>query len=282
MKFCFFGYDYTLDIARRLCADGHELVQIFTFPCDNVYVFNEAIKNYAQTMRIPITESHITPKDVKYLIKKGCTLFFSSGYPHKIPAINEDKAYGVNLHPTHLPRARGIMPVPHIIMKAPEAGGFTLHKLTQEFDAGDILYQEKIKIDETTDIETYNAKMSLRTANAASDIIKNLEHNWQNATPQNHDKATEYGIPDDQLRTLHWNETVEVLCRKGRAFGRFGVYATITNQSNQSHNLAIFQFSGWAEQHNHKAGMVLRSHPNEIVIACIDGYICLKNFQVIG
>ena len=71
MKFCFFGYDHTLDIAQRLVAEGHTLLQIFTFPCDNQFVFNTQTTNFGSQNKIAVNEEKITPKDVKKLLKKA-------------------------------------------------------------------------------------------------------------------------------------------------------------------------------------------------------------------
>ncbi len=282
MKFCFFGYDHTLDIAQRLVSDGHELMKIFSFPCDNHRVFNKYAQAFAQSRNIAFTQNKITPDDISDLVANGCNLFFSAGYPHKIPPIPEDKAYGINLHPALLPRARGVMPIPHIIMTEPEAGGFTIHKLTPKFDQGDILYQQKIEIDDKTDIDTLAAKTAIHTAPAASKVIASIEEYWKNAKPQDHSKASHYSEPDEFFRTLHWQEDPETLARKGRAFGRFGIRAIIRNNTGQSQKLAVFQFSTWAESHKHEPGTLIRSAPNEVVIAVQGGYACLIDFQIIG
>lgn len=282
MKFCFFGYDHTLDIALRLVADGHELLHIFTFPCDNQFVYNTQIYNYAAQTKIPITEEAIKDKLIKKLIKKGCKFFISSGYPYKIPEVPEDKAYAFNLHPALLPRARGIMPVPFIIMNEPEAAGFTLHKMTEEYDAGDILLQKPIKIDENTDIETLSAKIALAVPSAISEIVENIEKYWKEAKPQNHKNATEYAQPSKEFRTLNWTDSTETLNKKMRAFGRFGIIATISNDIGDTQKLAVYNATAWQDKHIYDAGTLLRTQPKEIVIATSDGYICLKEFQIIG
>lgn len=282
MKFCFFGYDHTLDIAQRLVADGHQLMHVFTFPCDNQFVFNQQIKYFAAQSKVQITEEPIKPKDVKRLIKKGCKLFFSSGYPHKIPPVPEDKAYAINLHPAHLPKARGVMPLPFIINEAPEAAGFTFHKMTEEFDAGDILFQQSIKIDDTDDIETLSSKIALQCPLKASEIIGNIEEYWENAKSQNHKNASSYPEPSEEFRTLNWSENTETLNKKCRAFGRFGIIANISNDQGHTHKLAVYNASTWKEKHAFEAGTLLRSQPREIVIATLDGYICMKEFQIIG
>tara|TARA_R110001592_G_scaffold144484_2_gene367617 strand:- start:3643 stop:4491 length:849 start_codon:yes stop_codon:yes gene_type:complete len=281
MKFCFFGYDHTFNVLQQLITDGHEALQVYTFKCDNYYSHNKDINAFCTQNNIPIKQGKITEDDVAALLDNGCQLFLSSGYPYKIPPIDEGKAYGVNIHPTLLPRARGIMPQPYILTEERDAAGFSIHKLTQDYDAGDILFQKAIPLDETTDIETLAARISLHTPAVVSDVINNIKEYWTNATAQDHDKASYYDEPDAVFRTLNWHDSVAVCIQKNRAFGRFGVFARVTDRYGESQNLAVFQFNGWTEKHDHRAGTLIRSLPREITVAVQDGYICLLDFSPI-
>lgn len=280
MKTVFFGYDYTLDIMQRLISDGHEIMQIFTFPCDNIFSFNTQIKDFASHYNIPISEYKIEPQDIENLINNGCELFLCAGYPHKIPPINNN-IHGVNVHPALLPRGRGIMPLPYVIMEDHKAAGFTIHKLAPDFDSGDILYKQAIEIDEQTDVEILSAKIAVHAPDAVSKIVKNIKEYWDQAIPQDNSNTTSYPQPSEEMRSLNWNDTTELINKKGRAFGRFGMIATITNNMGDIQKLAVFNFQSWQEEHPHETGMLLRSSTREIIITIKDGYICLKEFQVI-
>ncbi|MBI1302090.1 MAG: hypothetical protein GC137_10635 [Alphaproteobacteria bacterium] len=281
MKITFFGYDYSMDVAQRLMQDGHEIIQIFTFPCDNQFSFNIQIKAFAEHYKIPITEDPIEPSFVHRLIKDGCNLFLCSGYTKKIPNIDETQAYGINVHPSLLPRCRGIMPLPYVITKEREAAGFTIHKLVSTYDAGDILYQERVHMSEDTDVETLGARIAIKAPNAVSQVVNDIERFWQNATPQNHAQATNYPVPNSEFRKLDWTETAKNISYKTRAFGRYGVLARIENNIGQSQNLIVANLSCWSENHGVTPGTLIRSSPREIVVAIRDGYACLKEFHVI-
>ncbi len=281
MKTVFLGYDYTLDIAQRILDDGHTIMQIFTFPCDNIFAFNTEIHGFAQTHDIPISEKAITNADISAFIAQGCSLFICAGYPHKIPPIEHETTYGINLHPSLLPRARGVMPLPYIIMNEPSAAGFSIHKLAEDFDAGDILYQEETPITPHADVETLSAHIAVRSPDAISKVISNIEEYWVNATPQDPAQSSYYHTPNDKMRSLDFNRRVEQILKKGQAFGRFGVYASLTLEDDTIKKLAIFNLSGWIDQHNHAPSTVLRYSPREIIVSAKNGYICLKEFSVI-
>lgn len=279
MKFVFIGYDYSLDIAIRLMEEGHELTHIFTFPCDNIFSFNTQIADFAKMHNIPITEEKITVDDINTCLAQGVQLFLSVGYPYKIPNINETKAYAINMHPTLLPKAKGVMPLPYVILEEPDAAGLTFHKTISDIDGGDIIYQHPIPINEQTDVETLSAQIAIHSHNIIPDIVNNIQDYWKNATPQDQTESSTVTRPDENYRTINWNDNCETLNKQSKAFGRYGTIAHVTNNIGQTQKLAVYQFSTWQDHHKHKAGTLLRSSPREIIIAIKDGYACLKDFR---
>lgn len=237
------------------------------------------MKAYAEYNTIPFTEEKPKNRQIEELKQRGVTLFLSAGYAHKIPYTQSAGTFGINIHPTLLPRARGIMPLPFIIAYEPEAAGFTAHKLINDIDAGDILLSCPIKIDNTTDIETLSAQIALKCPEEISKLVNNIAEFWENATAQNHNLATLYPEPKGDFRALIWSESLDQQLIKSRAFGRFGVLAEIKNRFGQRQKLAVYNFSGWHENHTHMAGTLLRSSTREIIIAVPGGFLCLKEFR---
>ncbi len=275
MKFVFFGYDFMLPSALRLIEDGHELIGIMSFDCDNIFNFNHHCQDIAAQKKIPFILSRVNTTHIDGFIDDGCQCFLSAGYPHKIPPINENKAYPVNIHPTYLPQARGLMPIPYIIINnLTDAAGSTAHKMTQEFDGGDILLQKKFTLDENETVETYTAKIAIRAPDMTSDLFKNIKKYWKNASPQAPEKITEFPAPTDQERLLDWNKPVKEIDAIARAFGRFGSIALFDNRI-----WVVYNHGFWKEKHNHKPGTIVAGLSREMIIAASDGYICIKEFQ---
>jgi UDP-4-amino-4-deoxy-L-arabinose formyltransferase/UDP-glucuronic acid dehydrogenase (UDP-4-keto-hexauronic acid decarboxylating) len=274
MKFVFFGYDFSLDVAKRLIQDGHKLAGVFTFECDNVFNFNKDIIALAQQNHIPYTLARPTKDDIDYFIAQGTDLFFSCGYPYKIPEIDENKAYAVNTHPSRLPRGRGLMPTPHIIINHPDAAGFTLHKITARFDQGDILYQEAITLTDQDTVETYSSHIANRTPDIASAVVADLPQYWAGATPQNEAEATYFPPPDEEMRTLRWEAPITHIDRTARAFGKFGSLAFIDGAL-----YAVFEHDYRQEPHTHITGTIINADEHTISIAASDGIFIMKRFM---
>jgi methionyl-tRNA formyltransferase len=85
----------------------------------------------------------------KALIKAGyiivdqpdkANLVISADYGQKLPA------GGLNLHPSLLPKYRGPTPVPYQILNKETESGISIIKMTDQFDAGPLIAQEKVPI----------------------------------------------------------------------------------------------------------------------------------------
>ncbi len=76
----------------------------------------------------------------------------SAGCPYILPvsSLPPDKTY-INSHPAALPLGKGIHPINECIFSDHRKGGVTLHYLSDELDAGDIIHQ--ITFDVTDDID---------------------------------------------------------------------------------------------------------------------------------
>ncbi len=276
MKFVYFGYDLTLDVLRRLLADGHELMAAFSFPCDNVFNFNHALKDIAAQGNADFSEDRIKSKDIERFLSQGCELFLAAGYPFKIPPIDDSRAYGLNIHPSLLPKGRGIMPTPYIILDHPEAAGITLHKIANGFDTGDILLQQAVAISQHDTVETYSAKLNMIAPDMAAHSLQNLPALWAGAKAQNEKDALHFPPPSDHMRLLDFSEDLLRIDARARAFGRYGSLAQFDGKL-----WVVYDHSIWEETHKHSAGNVVNRMQNAVVIAARGGYVCLKEFHLV-
>lgn len=275
MKFVYFGYDFMLSAVLDLIEDGHELCGIYSFPCDNIFNFNMASRTLAQNLGVPFLLERADSAGMQGFIDQGCACFLSAGYPYKIPESPDPACYAVNVHPAYLPHARGIMPVPHIILnQAAEAAGLSAHKMTQIFDDGDILLQTKFDLSANETPESYMAKTLLAAGPLFKALFSNLPALWENAAPQDHAAASLYPPPRDSDRNLNWGDTVADIDRRARAFGRFGAIARIEGQK-----LYVFDHVAWQQTHEYAPGTLVANTHTSLTIAVKDGFICLTDLQ---
>ncbi len=275
MKFVYFGYDSMLTVAVQLIEAGHELSGVMSFPCDQMFNFNHNCQALAKKYGASYIESPVSDIHIDSFLQKGVQLFVSAGYPYKIPYIDEGRAYGVNIHPSFLPYGRGLMPVPYILAERNrEAAGYTIHKLTSEFDAGDILFQEHIALNDVETVESYCAKILTKAPLRMAKMTQEIADVWSAGKPQGEAKAMSYPMPSQEMRTLDWGHSVSDILNLQRAFGRYGSYGYFKGALWN-----IYACDGWVEAHAYEAGDCIELQNNLAIIAVADGFIALKEFS---
>lgn len=276
MKFAYFGFDALAPCLEKLLSDGHQPMQIFSFFTDGRYDFNRRILNLAAAHNIPVSFSKPKKEELEDLAQRGCEIFISAAYAYKIPEIPET-AYGINIHPTLLPKGRGKFPLPFILLEHRDGAGITIHKLSKNIDAGDIMYQKPIALNDNEDMETLTCKIVMHAPGCLSECMDNIKTFWQNARAQNEAEAIHFPYPPDSMRYVSWDMSMEEIGKIGRAFSRLGWMCELQGQ-----RYWVFQYAYWHENHTFTPGSIVSVLDREIAVAARDGFVCLKEFEPVG
>lgn len=273
MKIAWFGIDAFSNALERLIHDGHEIVHLFVFRHGERDDFVQKIKSISERDGISLSYDRPTASVLNELAEAGCELFLSAGYLYKIPAI-PDGCYGLNLHPSLLPKGRGVFPLPYILMDHPDAAGFTLHKLTAEFDKGDVIGQFPVEVADDETHDTLAEKIVEAAPDFLAEIVNDLPRRWDDAKRQDESQASYWPFPPMEMRTIDWGCSIADIDRIGRAFGSTGIIADIAGKSYW-----IFSYKVWSETHDHVPGSVYSNTEGQITIAASDGFVCIKDLM---
>lgn len=223
MKIAYLGIDMLCSVLDALLEEGCEIMKIFTCPTDNVTEFNTKVTGTAAARGIPLTSDRITLEDLKELQAAGCELVVCAGYYYRVP-IPEGMPM-VNVHPSPLPVGRGAWPMPLIIKNKLPLGGVTFHRMTEEFDRGDILMKETFPIREDETLQTYMERLSALVPEMVTRLVRDLPGLLQEAVPQG--EGEYWPNPGEEEWTVTPEMDVEEADRILRAFfGYECVYRT--------------------------------------------------------
>jgi methionyl-tRNA formyltransferase len=125
---------------------------------------------------------------------------------------------GIGAHPSLLPRHRGPDPTYWAIASGDEETGVTVHRLEEEYDTGEVLAQERLRID-----PAWNAwqlaraldRPSLRLLRAAVARVARGER--LDGVAQDPARATAAPFPDDEACAVPWTASTERVLRHVRA-----------------------------------------------------------------
>ncbi len=227
MKVAYFGFDLFFDCLKQIKESGNEIVKIFTCKVDGVYEFSDKVYKFAKDNNIEITDKKVEVNDIINLVEDGCNLLFSAGYYYKIPVINN--VVGVNIHPALLPIGKGAWPQPITILKRLKTTGITLHKLSEEFDSGDVVLQQKFSVSIGENLETLTKKYAYYAKNITKKFFSNTSKYLSAALPQ---QMGEYWHePTVTDMTFSIDDTFDKIDRITRAFYGFKCFLKIEDKT---------------------------------------------------
>jgi len=171
---------------------------------------SDSVSALAQYHNIPLIElSKDYEKDIPAFKALNLDLIIVSCYARKLPEsiLNIPKLGSVNLHPSMLPAYRGSTPLFWQYRAGEKNLSISLHKMTNEFDAGNIIAQKNFS--KPDGISVFKA-MSL-IADVAGDLLlnslKDFEQNKVNEIKQNNTLSSYQHLPvkKDYFISTQWS-----------------------------------------------------------------------------
>ncbi len=182
MKIVFWGTpDYSIKSLEILNNSNHELVAVVTQPDKKRSRGNKLIpspvKEYALKNNIPV----ISPDQIKNnknflnkLVELKPDLFIVIAYGKILSKeiLNIPKFGSWNAHASLLPRWRGAAPIQRALLTGDKQTGVGIMKMDEGLDTGDLLIEEKIKIEVNENLKSLTNKLSNLSSKL---IIKSID-----------------------------------------------------------------------------------------------------------
>lgn len=266
MRVAYFGGDMFYGCMELLIQSGHEIITLFTTtPNKDEYDYTQNICRQADALDIPIIRSKPTDKDIKELQQKGCDMILSAGYSYKIPWHESGIQYGINIHPSLLPEGAGPMPFPLVIIKGLKKTGVTLHKLSPDWDAGDILLQESFPLFGNENLEGLYCESHILAVALLKRFLESPEEFWNNSTPQMRQEGDYWPKPHPEEIIVNYSKDLQTINQHLRAY-RF----VFPDGSIEF----ISGVSFWQQSHNFEPGTILSNKNGTCLAAAADGLVC--------
>ena len=183
------------------------------------------VKEYAIEHDIPVFQPVKIREDYQRIMNLKPDLIITCAYGQIIPKeLLELPKYGcINIHASLLPKYRGGAPIHHSIINGDEYTGVTIMYMDEKMDSGDILYQEKIKIEDTDNVGTMFEKLSVLGSNMIRDFIPKIVNNDFTRIKQNEDEVTyAYNISKEDEK-IDFNNSSKDIFNKIRGLNPFPV-----------------------------------------------------------
>ena len=184
----------------------------------------------------------------------------------------------INIHASLLPKYRGGAPIHHSIINGDEYTGVTIMYMDKKMDSGDILYQEKIKIEDTDNVGTMFSKLSELGSEMIIESLPKIIDGSIKPVKQNEEEVTyAYNISkEDEI--LDFNNTSRDIFNKIRGLNPFPVSYSILDGKR----VKIYSSRIGTSNKNGEMGSIINIYDDGIGVKTKDGEIIITELQFEG
>jgi len=289
MKIVFMGTpDFAVASLNALLEEGFDIVGVITAPdkpAGRGQKINEsAVKQYAAEKGLKILQP-VKLKDPEFIeelrsLKADLQIVVAF---RMLPEIvwNMPSKGTINLHASLLPQYRGAAPINWAIINGEKESGVSTFFLKQEIDTGDILFSERVEIDEQDTAGDLHDKLMNIGADLLVKTVKAIESGEYKEIPQ--DKTGE-----NVLKTapkifredcqIDWNQPVMKIYNHIRGLSPYpAAYCLL-----QDKTLKIYKAEAEQAEHQLEPGSFQTDHKTSLKFACSDGFISVMELQLEG
>ncbi len=282
LKIVFMGTpDFSIPTLKTLLNSNHKILHVYSQPAKKANrgqkINSTPIELFSKEnfLKIRTPESLDSEEEFNFLKDLNPDLVIVVAYGKIIPKrfLNIPKYGFLNVHASLLPKWRGAAPIQRSIMNLDTETGISIMKITEKLDAGPVILQEKIKINENIDTLTLSRVLSELGARAMLNSLDEIIDGKAKFIDQNHKQATYAKKILKSEAKIDWKENAKSILAKINGLNpNPGAWFEYDNQ----------RFKVWKAKiinEKNKVGTIIN---NNLTIACRDQSIQILQIQKEG
>ena len=222
-KIVFMGTpEFSVPTLESLVNSNHKVLAVYSQPASKANRGQKLIPSRVEvfakenSLNLRTPDSLDNNQEYNYLKKLEPDIVVVIAYGKIIPKkfLNLSKYGFVNVHASLLPKWRGAAPIQRSIMNLDNQTGISIMKIVEELDAGPVMHQDKIQINENVDALTLSKVLSKLGAKSIINAIDEIVEGKARFQEQNHSKAT---YAKKILKTegrINWNQSAKKVLAK--------------------------------------------------------------------
>ena len=181
----------------------------------------------------------------------------------------------VNVHASLLPRWRGAAPIQRAIMEGDEETGVCLQVMVKKLDAGDVLNERKIKIEDSmTALDLHDAMIPLAQDLLRIDLMDYMRGNLS-AEPQDESQVTYAHKIEKSESAVDWNQPARTIFQRQR--GLMMGPGSVTGFRGK--RLKLIETKLVEESSTGKPGEIIDVSSDSLTVQCQPGTLKLLQVQ---
>ena len=278
-KIVFMGTpEFSVPTLESLLKSDHKVVTVYSQPARKANrgqkINQSSVESFAKKHQLNLRTPETLNNDEEYnylkMLRPDIVIVIAYGkiIPKKFLSLSK---YGyINVHASLLPKWRGAAPIQRSIMNLDNQTGISIMKIVEELDAGPVMHQDKIKINENIDALSLSKVLSKLGAKSTISAINKIENGKAQFQDQNHLEAT-YAKKISKLEgKINWNQSAKkVLAKINGLNPNPGAWFEFKNE----------RFKVWKAEIINKSGEIGKTLDNKLAVACKEQSIKILEIQ---
>lgn len=237
-KIAFMGTpDFAVPILEKLIEEDYHIELVVTQPDRpkgrKRKLTASPVKEAALNNNLKIFQPESLKSSYKEIFNYDIDIIITAAYGQLLPnELLEYPEYGsINVHASLLPELRGGAPIHYSILQGKKETGITIMYMTEKLDAGNIISQQKISIDNTDHVGTLHDKLSVVGADLLSETLPTIFNKTNESIKQDESLATFAPNISRELERINWQNDHETVYNHVRGLHPWPVaYTTYHNE----------------------------------------------------
>ena len=237
------------------------------------------VKELALAASLPVyqPEKFSGSKEMEDLLDLRADGIITAAFGQFLPASFLDAHdFALNVHASLLPKYRGGAPIHYALIKGDEEAGVTIMEMVKEMDAGDMVAQRSLPIEEDDHVGSLFEKLAILGRDLLLEVLPAYLDGQIKPIPQDPDLVSFSPNISPEEERLDWTKTSRQLFNQIRGMYPWPVAHTYLG----GQRFKIYQ-AQMAEGQGHP-GQILHKSKKELVVACGQGALSLKRVQPFG
>jgi len=239
-------------------------------------------KLLAEKYNIPVFQPVRIREDYDEILDMNPDMIITCAYGQIIPdeVLNYPKYGCINVHGSLLPKLRGGAPIHWAIINGEKETGITVMKMVKRMDAGDIISQRSIKIDDDMILDTLYSKMSYLGRDLLLDTIPSIIDGSCTFIKQDEELVTfGYNVTKEDEK-IDFSKDVVFVKNKVRGLNSVpGAYCYIDNLRMKIYEVDVFLSDKYKDR---VVGEVVDVTNDSMIVRGFDGLIYIKDIAIEG
>ncbi|MCT2538018.1 methionyl-tRNA formyltransferase [Aquibacillus koreensis] len=205
--------DFAVPVLQQIISDQYEVVLVVTQPDRpkgrKRVLTPPPVKEEALKHNIPVFQPEKIRAEFEHVLNYKPDIIVTAAFGQILPKeLLEAPAYGcINVHASLLPELRGGAPIHYAILQGKKETGITIMYMVEKLDAGDIITQKRVTIEEEAHVGTLHDKLAEAGASLLKDTLPTLFNQKATRTKQEDSQATFASNIKREQEKIDWTKS---------------------------------------------------------------------------